>query len=602
MKYLLLIVCVLNLALYVHAVNGFPQKQKASQKYTVQKIHIEGNESLSEHTIKRVMLTKERGWFSHPAFYNNLFDDDLQTIIQLYQNKGYLDVSLESNVKIVEEKKHRVELWISIQEGPITFIDRVEFNGNSVFTNAQLAKMVSYKVGEPFNGSMLEKNNYTIIASYAQKGYIDALVTPELNNNKEQHLMSVIITIQEGVQAYIRGIHIYGLNKIQPKVVERELLLKPNMVFDYSKLLESQHQLYQTGLFNQVSIRPVKVDSTNPKLRNLIVNVSENKNGEFGIGLGFGSYERLRGSLEVTQNSFLGKSLQIGARIRVSKKDQKLEILYTNPWLFNTRTKFDLSAFAEHQIEPNYELQGGGGRSTAGKQLSQYDKLTISYKYQDLLFSNVKDTTEIRDRIRGNTRSLQLNYVRDTRDNQFNSTTGAFFDVRWESAGGFLRGTNTFTKVTGEGRHYIKLNFFPTGIAGARYYLGWAETFGSSKTLPLNERFYAGGDGTIRGYGRREVGPKAYPDVPIGGKLIFLMNLEFRYPIYKKFGGTIFWDMGNVWCCYKYVRLQSLRHGLGCGLRYASPIGIVRLDVGLKVNRRTNEGAGEIHFTLGQIF
>ncbi len=578
------------------------QKIRASDKYTVNKITIRGNKEISTHGIKRVMLIKERGWFSHTPFYNDLFEDDLKTIVQLYHNHGYLEASVEGRVNEADEQKRRVEILIEVSEGSITLIDSVGFVGNRVFSDDELKKLLTYRVGAPYNESMLEKSNYTLLAHYAQQGYIDAVIKPVLRLIKDDHLMTIIFEIQEGQKAYIEQIRVEGLDKIRPNVVLRELELKPGMVFDYSKLLESQHRIYQTGLFRTVSIRPVIIDSTDKSRRDLVVQVEEKKNGEVGFGIGFGSYERLRGSLEFSQNSLRGLSHQIGTRLRMSFKYQKFEFLYTNPWLLETRTKLDIKAFAEHTIEPNYELRGGGGRVTLGRSFSQADKMTMSYKYQDLLFDNVKDTTEIQDRSRGNTRSLMVNYIRDTRDSQFNTSQGTYVDVRWETAGGFLKGTNTFTKLRVEIRQFYKLIRSDNVILGMRCLTGAAQNFGASRRIPLNERFYVGGESSIRGFGRHKVGPETELGVPIGGKIIFLLNMELRYPIFRKFGGSIFYDAGNVWCCYDDTRYIKLRQGIGCGLRYNSPIGVVRMDVAIKLYRRPDEDVGEIYFTLGQIF
>ena len=126
--------------------------------------------------------------------------------------------------------------------------------------------------------------------------------------------------------------------------------------------------------------------------------------------------------------------------------------------------------------------------------------------------------------------------------------------------------------------------------------------FGKSKIIPLNERFYAGGAGSVRGYGKSEVGPEDSDGNPDGGKTIFITNMEMRFPIYKKIGATVFWDMGNVWRYVSDIDLLKIRHGVGVGLRYNSPLGILRVDAGLKIDKKHNEKIGDIYFTLGQIF
>ena len=197
---------------------------------------------------------------------------------------------------------------------------------------------------------------------------------------------------------------------------------------------------------------------------------------------------------------------------------------------------------------------------------------------------------------------MQLTSIRDSRDSQFNTTSGSYIDLRFESAGGFLKGTHTFVKITGEGRFFYHPKKTPLIILCHRIMLGWMDNFGKSKIIPLNERFYAGGAGSVRGYGRSKVGPEDSDGNPDGGKIIFITNMEMRFPIYKKIGATVFWDMGNVWRHISDIDLLKIRHGVGVGLRYNSPLGILRVDAGLKIDKRYNEKIGDIYFTLGQIF
>ena len=128
------------------------------------------------------------------------------------------------------------------------------------------------------------------------------------------------------------------------------------------------------------------------------------------------------------------------------------------------------------------------------------------------------------------------------------------------------------------------------------------DQFGESLIIPLNERYYAGGDGSIRGFSRHSVGPKRDGDLPVGGKFTLITNYEIRFPLYKKLGATFFWDAGNVWHNAEQFNIKDIRHGTGCGLRYNSPLGIARLDFGLNVDKRKNEKIGEVYLTIGQIF
>ncbi|MBD3287716.1 BamA/TamA family outer membrane protein, partial [candidate division KSB1 bacterium] len=181
-------------------------------------------------------------------------------------------------------------------------------------------------------------------------------------------------------------------------------------------------------------------------------------------------------------------------------------------------------------------------------------------------------------------------------------SSGSFMEQKIEFAGGFLKGAHSFVKFTSENRFFQKVSPESRVVFAERFYFGWMDRFGESLIIPLNERFYAGGDGSIRGFSRRSVGPKRDGDQPIGGNFTIVTNYEIRFPLYKKLGATLFWDAGNVWQNARRFNFEDIRYGTGCGLRYNSPLGIARLDFGVNLDRKSSEKAGEIYFTIGQLF
>jgi len=570
--------------------------------YKINRIEIIGNKIFSEHSIKKVMLTRGKGFFSNPTFHRDLYKDDLNTIKQLYYNKGYLDIQLTSEITAIDSLKKSIVIKIYIAEGQPTYIDSISFIGNNVFGAEKLSRLISLKKKRPFNQGFLEKDNYNLLAYYAQNGYIDTIIKPELIYQSEEHLLSIRFKIEEGIQVVVNDFEITGLEKTKPVVVEREIMLKPGQVFDYQKMLKSRRRLIQTGLFENIMINPVLVDSARPDLRNVRISLDEKKGGELNFGIGFGSYEKARGSTEFIQNNLRGRAYQIGTRLRVSYRLQRFEMVFTNPWLCGKAIKYDFNAFGEHKIEPNYELQEWGTLSTVGMDVSERAKIDLTFKYENADYSHIKDVAEINRKNRGNIRSIRLTSIRDTRDSQLNSTSGTYLDVKVESAGWFLRGKHTFLKIANDFRYFRQVHKNPKITIGMRFFIGWMKNYGGSDIIPLNERFYAGGDGSIRGYARRSVGPKTVTDYPMGGKSTFISNWELRFPIYKRLGGTFFWDAGDVWHSLNEIDLIKARHGLGCGVRFNSELGIIRIDAGMKVDRRSNESFGEIYFTLGHIF
>jgi outer membrane translocation and assembly module TamA len=140
-------------------------------------------------------------------------------------------------------------------------------------------------------------------------------------------------------------------------------------------------------------------------------------------------------------------------------------------------------------------------------------------------------------------------------------------------------------------------------VIGSALELGWMESFGASDEIPLSERFYTGGPTSLRGFGYQMVGPRDANGEPLGGQLKLVWNLlELRRSIYRMVGGALFIEVGNVWSQPKQAQLSDLRVNLGTGLRVNSPLGILRLDYGINLDRRSDEPRTKLFFSMGQAF
>jgi outer membrane protein insertion porin family len=192
---------------------------------------------------------------------------------------------------------------------------------------------------------------------------------------------------------------------------------------------------------------------------------------------------------------------------------------------------------------------------------------------------------------------VDFNFSRDTRDNLFDPRYGSYVKLSTLVAGQVLSGTNSFVRFTADYRRYRTLNQ-KLSLAGNAFFGFLFETTGARGT-PIYERFYAGGDGSIRGYRDRVVGPKLNGD-PIGGNFKFVLRGEARLGVIKNFHTALFLDIGNVWTDISAENLLNIKSGTGLGLRYKTPLGVVRLDYGLKIDKLNNIDYGRFHFSIGQ--
>jgi len=571
------------------------------QKYKIEKVEIMGNENYSDRSIKKLMLTRKYNWLARNYYQPNLFKGDLDAITNFYINEGYLEAKINSFEVKLDTLEKKVDIEIKIEEGERSQIAGISFFGNHVVSDSVLLKLIKSQINKPFKKGVLEGDTYKLLTYYADRGYIEAKVEPSLKLNQEKHEVLIDFNIKEGAQVRIGEFKISGTKKTKTLIILRELEFKEGEVYSYGKILKSQRQLYLTGLFTSVFIRPEEKSTEFQTTRNIRIDIDEKKNGELNFGVGYGTLDRLRGSVELLQNNLFGTARQVGLSAFASFIARRVELSFTEPWLFSTKTKADLNGFIEKREEPGYDLQRYGGKFTLGRRFGNYTNLNLAYRYEIVKLSTQVPPSSIKPNEKGNTRSLTFTIIRDTRDDIVNTTRGAYSSLDIESAGAFLKGTSTFIKFTLRQKYFYPI--MKRFILGTSVTVGWMGNYGLEKEIPIQERFFTGGASSVRGFKEKFIGPQNEFDNPVGGNVLLNINLfEIRYTFYKKMSAVVYMDLGNVWKDRSSLKNFHLREGMGIGLRYNSPLGILRFDYGIKLDRRVGESFGELYFSVGQAF
>ncbi len=569
--------------------------------FKVRMIEIAGNEHYSDLILQKLMLTRSYNWLTRNHYKSHLLEDDLAAIIQFYRDEGYLEAAIENFEVISDSLKKNIVIKIQITEGERTKIAGISFFGNQTFPDSMLFRLIKSSHEAPYKKSVLENDRIKLLTHYADHGFIEAKVEPGFKLSAEAHKILIDFNIQEGPRVIIGNLKISGTKRTKDFAILRELEFKQGDVYSYGKILQSQRNLYLTGLFNSVFIHPEEKSSELQTMRDIRIEANEKQGGELNFGIGYGSLERVRGSIELLHNNLMGTGRQAGLSGSASSIARRIELSYTEPWLFSTRTKADINALIERREEPAYDLQRYGGKFTLGRKFDDYSRFNLAYRYEISKLSTEASTINLKPEEKGNIRGLIFSLIRDSRDNMINTSRGSFSSLDIEGAGAFLKGTSTFLRLTIRQKY-----FYPVGrrfIFGTSFTLGWMDKFGASKEIPINERFFTGGATSVRGFKEKYLGPENESNDPIGGKILINLNLlEFRYTFYKKLSTVLFLDMGNVWANHDDFLKLGFRKGLGMGARYNSPLGILRFDYGIKLDRRTGESFGEFYFSVGQAF
>ena len=578
------------------------------KKANVCKIEIRGNKKVSDGDIKDVLLTKEKS-ILHLRFVSPLskekLKEDVERIKHLYYTKGFLDVEVEEpKVEKISKDCYKVIYTIKEEGSPYKF-SKVMFEGNKLFSDKELRKLArKLKKGRRFNQEIVEKVAQKIADKYSEIGILFTDVEPEIKIHHETHTADVVFHISEGEKAYVGKITITGNVATRDRTIRRELDLYETGVFNTVRLKRSIRRLFNTGYFESVDVKPKikgkKVDIT--------VDVKERLTGMFSVGAGYSSVSKLVAMVGVSKGNLFGTgdsgsvSLQAGSRLFY------FDIGYSHRWWLGKPQTLSLGVYNRRMEYFSFTSKKIGFSSMVTRRIWEDWKVGVGYMIERDKISDVKETASdlIKDQEGTTTVAMTTFFVsKDLRDNRFLPHRGKFYRLTTQVASGMLGGDEDFYKLIGEYAHYFNLSELPVDfelpfIASVRARVGYAESFGSTSEVPIDYRFYVGGDTTVRGFQWGEAGPKDKNGDPEGANRELIFNFELGYDVTKFLRLLTFLDVGGGW--WDTYKIGDMRKGAGVGIRVLTPIGPIRLDIGWKLDRKTGESSSEWHFGLGSYF
>lgn len=601
---------------------------------TVKKIEILGNRSFDDGVLKKKMRTKQPRFyhiFRKPKFRNDFLRRDIESIESFYRRNGFFEVEAWIDFVNLDEKKNSVHVRIMVNEGPQTVIRTLEFSGQEIISRKDLLKDLKMIEGNHYNPNLLDVDQYSLFSKFFEKGYLQAEVEYDVRIDSIEVDLSWTITPGEPVK--IADIGLDGNERVSEGLIRRELVITRGEYFKLKKILESKQNLYDTGYFNSVEIEPAGFNGEDGSV-DLALRVKERKMGYIEAGIGVGNVQGNRIFLEWGQRNLLGRGYALNLRSEYAfrlfpENEYKLSKLdfwerYQRhggelrfPHVFSTWNTFSIGAFyvRDATLEPAV-VKTTSANASVSRRFTRQTSLQLTYGLEHVRRENVEDERE-----KSRRRSLDLTYTRDARDFYFNPQQGRYINAKGRYAGGFLGGEDHYYSMIGSYQAYRKMG--KQTVFAYRLRSGYAQSFGDSKEagVPLESRFFAGGGNSVRGYKENSLGPLEDDGSPIGGRVLLLTNVELRFPFpyFAKynFGGALFIDGGNVWSSVEEVEPKHFnpfiasnemtplhyRYSIGCGIRYNTPVGPIRLDMGLPLNKTDDiEYDYLFHISLGQIF
>jgi len=559
---------------------------KEGNKPRISKIEIIGNQAFSDKTIKKKMQNKPKGFLRSGKLDEEKLVEDISKIESFYKENGYLDVQIDEPK--IEVKENEFIITINIEENKKYYIGEISFKGNSILGTQQLEKMIKYKSGDVYNLNKVQETYQNFIAAYADDGYIYCTIMP--NETVRDSVVDTEYVIDESSPANINRVIITGNYKTREKVIRREMVTIPGNRFRRSDVIRSLREMFNLGFFENVEpLTGTPDDSGNI---DLIYQVTEKEGvATVGAGVSYSAQDRLTGYFELSHPNLFGKGQRLYTKFEIGGRLTNVQIGFTEPWLFDTRTTAGLDlyytnrfwdyytkrdiGFASHVSFPFYLDYTRFGYSLRTERTQIVD-ISSSYSPPSTGY-NLYDDTIPKWTIANN-----FTLVRDSRDFIFNPSSGSYLNLRAEIAKKFLFANVDYNRITFEARIYFPI--FWKFVLMSRLKTGIVT---SIDEVPLYKRFYAGGvgDDGVRGYSDRSLSPEL-DGRTVGGDAILINNVELKMKLSQGLAFLLFYDAGNAFTSYRDVNLHNLYRGIGAGIRLEIPMmGVLGFDIGYGLDR-----------------
>ncbi|TKS59674.1 MAG: outer membrane protein assembly factor BamA [Nitrospira sp.] len=592
---------------------------KEGDKARVKSVIFEGLRATTKGEMFNVITTREWvPWYGLvtqlklPSLFSDAgvlkreeLTNDVERIKEMLLNKGYFNVRVSlSSVELTEDKKWFI-VTFNVSEGEPFTVAEVGFRGYTVFEETELREGMKIKEGEIFQRAKIRDEITRLTDMYGGKGYAFADVVPNVHPNNEERTANIIFSIKEGEMMRIRQINIHGNNKTRDNVIRREIRVDEQDVIDTPSLKRSFQRLNNLNFFETVEILPTQVEADKVDLN---VRVKEKPTGQFSIGGGFSSLDRLMAVANITEGNIGGYGYMGRISGQLGQQRSLGAISFRNPYLNDSLTSMQLDGYRSITNYLSFFETRTGGSVAFGRWLSEYYTGSISLFAEELNYKNpapgiCPDLVPLVCRQLGNqsTTGFRTNLFMDTRDYYFDPRTG------WRVGGGvdlgtpYLGGTNNFIKYSADVIKVTPLPFDTRISVRARY--GVVEPF-DGKPVPLSEVYYVGGINTVRGFKFGRAGP-VVPSTryPIGAAKQLIFNADFVFTISSeaKLNGVLFFDYGKGFGEDESLSLD-LRKTAGVEGRWISPFGPLRAAYGINLSPQPGEQGGFFEFTIGSVY
>jgi len=623
------------------------------KKHKVTGVSVAGNSQLKTPELMPLVTVKKSHLFSPGDYSEQLVRASAKNLTSLYESEGFSSARVTYTVS---QKDGNRSVAFHVTEGPRDIVSSIKIEGADTFPEAKFAPGgLKLAPGKPYSQNFVEADRASIGAHYLQAGYLTSSFrqTATIVSKNDPHHINVVYHIYEGPLVYTKDVLTLGRVHTQQRLIDRDMAsIVPRQPLTETQLLTTESLLYNhTGVFDWAEVDPRRQITTQSK-EDVLVKVHEAKRNSLTYGFGFevinrgGSvpsgtvalpnlppvglpsnfttsqttYYGPRGTVQYTRNNLRGKGESLSFTGFAGRLDQRAAAYYIDPNLLWSKWGSTTSFLAERDEEnPIFSSQVENGSYQLQRFLDKKKQdiffLRYSFSQTDLTRILIPELVLPQDQhVRLST--IATNVTRDTRDNPLDAHKGILQTVELDLSSSKLGSSVNFAKLTSQAAYYRPI--FHNIVWANSIRIGLAQPFLKSR-VPLSEAFFTGGGNTLRGFPLDGAGPQrqvqvcssgsstdcSYIQVPSGGNEQLIFNSEARIPlpIKKGLGMVVFYDGGNVFPRVGFHDFASLyTNNVGLGLRYATPVGPVRIDLGHNVNPVPGVKSTQYFVSIGQAF
>ncbi|MCB2191237.1 MAG: BamA/TamA family outer membrane protein [Deltaproteobacteria bacterium] len=531
---------------------------------------------------------------------------DVRRIKTLFHERGYFKAEVTATEERNEANKS-LRLIFTAKQGPPTLVEKTtliwEDEHARRLWDDDVKTLLNLKPGQRFVLSQYEETKRDIAKFFADHARPRNKVLGQVRVYTERDRAEILFKITPGPRYLFGDSQVKGNHSLGRKFILDEATYTRGQPFSPSALEETQRALLNTGFFSSVSLRPLYKQAQDNQVP-IQVEVRERDPHSIQLGLGWGTEDQFRVRIQQVNRNVLGWNETLSIEGKLSSIYTGLVGTLKKPYLFNRRSTLvlrggleqrDTEAYINNRlfINPALEYVVDNEWSWFVGYNSERDQLReLKTKVPDPSYE--KQTFFIS--------SIPLGVIFDNRDSFLDATKGTYGRLEVENALKAIGSEVEYIRAEAELRHVLPLPWENWYLAG-RAQAGVVYPLPGTDRVPLIRRFFPGGADSVRGYPYQLLGPLDSSGKPLGGESMAVGSLEVRFPIYDALGGVVFMDVGNAWEKVENT-LGSLRYTTGFGLRYNTPVGPIRLDIGYQLNPPSDEPFDRyaVYLSVGQAF